>query len=144
MRTVPRSRRNPQFDRETLPGALEQAGVAYTHMAGLGGLRKPRQDSRNSGWKNAGFRGYADHMQTVEFEHDMDELLALARESKVTVMCAEAVPWRCHRSLIADAATARGVAVRHILSEKKANAHRVTPFARITDQRVTYPGLMQT
>lgn len=144
VRTVPRSRRNPQFDRETLPGALERAGVAYTHAAGLGGLRRPRPDSLNLGWKNPGFRGYADYMQTPEFEHHLHDLLLLAAESSVAVMCAEAVPWRCHRSLIADAATARGITVRHILSEKQASVHRMTPFARIADARVTYPGLTRT
>ena len=139
VRTVPRSRHNPQFNRETLPAALAAAGISYRHMPGLGGLRKPRPDSRNTGWRNLSFRGYADYLETPEFERSLDELLALAAERPTAVMCAEAVPWRCHRSLIADAVTARGGEVRHIMSAEKASPHKLTAFARVEDGRVTYP-----
>lgn len=141
VRTVPRSRRNPQFNRESLPGDLEPVGIAYRHEKGLGGLRKPRKDSTNLGWQNAGFRGYADYMETDDFELHIDALIEQAAGSRIAVMCAEAVPWRCHRSLIADALTARGIDVVHILSGKRGHAHRLTPFASIANGRVTYPGL---
>lgn len=139
VRTVPRSRHNPQFNRETLPAELSAAGIAYAHMPGLGGLRRPRADSVNAAWRNASFRGYADHMQTHEFGQTLDALIALAGERRVAIMCAEAVPWRCHRSLIADALTARGVAVRHILGPARADSHTLTTFARVEGTRVTYP-----
>jgi uncharacterized protein (DUF488 family) len=139
VRTVPRSRYNPQFNRETLPGELAEAGIEYRHMPELGGLRKPRKDSTNTGWRNDSFRGYADYMQTAEFERNVSELMALAAERRVAIMCAEAVPWRCHRSLISDAVTARGGEVRHIMSADKADAHRMTSFARVEGTRVTYP-----
>jgi uncharacterized protein (DUF488 family) len=139
VRSVPRSRHNPQFNRETLPGELAAAGIEYRHMPGLGGLRKARKDSRNTGWRNDSFRGYADYMETAEFEASLEELLRLAEERRVAVMCAEAVPWRCHRSLIADAATARGGEVRHIMSAEKADAHKMTSFARVEGGKVTYP-----
>jgi uncharacterized protein (DUF488 family) len=138
-RTVPRSRRNPQYSRETLPGALRAAGVGYTHLPDLGGLRHPRRDSVNTAWRNAAFRGYADHMQTTEFAAGLEALLALATPERVAVMCAETVPWRCHRSLIADALTVRGVRVEHLL-DGGAHLHRVTPWARVDGRRVTYPG----
>jgi uncharacterized protein (DUF488 family) len=141
VRTVPRSRHNPQFDRSVLPQALEAAGIGYVHAPDLGGLRKPRPDSPHTGWKNAGFRGYADHMDTASFARGLEQLLALAEERSTAILCAEAVPWRCHRSLIADTLVARGVAVRHLLSAESAEAHRLTPFARVVGTRVTYPGL---
>jgi len=141
VRTVPRSRHNPQFNRESLPDGLKPAGIAYRHEESLGGLRKPRKDSTNLGWQNAGFRGYADYMETDEFECRLDALIEMATESRVAVMCAEAVPWRCHRSLIADALTARGIDVIHILSGKRGQPHRMTPFACVTNGRVTYRGL---
>jgi uncharacterized protein (DUF488 family) len=139
VRTVPRSRHNPQFNRETLPASLAEAGIGYVHLAALGGLRKPLPDSINAAWKNASFRGYADYMQTPEFAAGLEHLLELARERPTAVMCAEAVPWRCHRSLIGDALTARGVTVEDILSESKRSPHRMTPFARVDGERVTYP-----
>src|SRR5262249_33548428 len=108
VRTIPRSRRHPQFDREILPGALGPAGIGYAHMGGLGGLRAPRPDSVNLGWRNAGFRGYADYMQTADFTASLERLLTVARGVSTAIMCAEAVPWRCHRSLIADALVVRG------------------------------------
>jgi uncharacterized protein (DUF488 family) len=141
VRTVPRSRHNPQFDRDRLPAALERAGLAYRHEPSLGGLRKPRPDSPHTGWRNASFRGYADHMDTAEFQASLDALVALAEQGRVAIMCAEAVPWRCHRSLIADALTARGVPVRHIVSKTVAQSHRLTPFCRVVDGRPSYPGL---
>jgi uncharacterized protein (DUF488 family) len=139
VRTVPRSRRNSQFDRDTLAAALPAAGIDYTPMPALGGLRRPRPDSPNGAWQNASFRGYADYMQTPEFATALAELLALAGRERIAIMCAEAVPWRCHRSLIADALTARGVPVAHIVGHGAARPHRVTPWARIEGERVTYP-----
>jgi len=139
VRTLPRSRYNPQFNRETLPASLAGAGIGYRHMPGLGGLRHPRKDSTNTGWRNDSFRGYADYMQTPEFAENIRQLLMLEDGRKVAVMCAEAVPWRCHRSMIADALTARGVRVQHIMSATKANPHKLTSFARVEGERVTYP-----
>ncbi len=139
IRTVPRSRRNPQFNRDELPASLAAAGIEYIHLPELGGLRKPRPDSMNAAWKNESFRGYADYMQTPEFAFGLERLMDLARERRVAIMCAEAVPWRCHRSLVADALTARGWLVEHIMSEKQRSPHKVTRFARVEGERVTYP-----
>ena len=139
VRTVPRSRHNPQFNRETLPASLAVAGIEYTHMARLGGLRKPRADSRNTGWRNLSFRGYADYMETPEFEQALAELIDFAGGRRLAIMCAEAVPWRCHRSMVADALTARGVEVFHIVSPTRVDPHKLTAFAHIEDGRVTYP-----
>lgn len=139
VRTVPRSRRNPWFNRDVLPEALGSRGIGYTHMAGLGGLRKPRADSPNAGWKNESFRGYADYMQTPAFESAVAELIEASGREQVAIMCAEAVPWRCHRSLIADALTARGIEVRHIMGVQPPKPHTMTRFARLEGQRVTYP-----
>jgi len=139
VRTVPRSRRNPQFNRDTLPGSLTAAGIAYTHLGGLGGLRRPRPDSINMGWKNASFRGYADHMQTSEFGASLQHLIELAQKERVALMCAEAVPWCCHRSLIADALVARGVPTEHIMSESRRDAHVIRSFARRAGTHLTYP-----
>ena len=140
VRTVPRSRHNPQFNRENLPASLEAAGIQYKHMPGLGGLRRPRPDSINTGWRNASFRGFADYMQSPPFAENLEKLIALAREEPAAIMCAEAVPWRCHRSLIADALVARGIAVEEILSATNARPHSLTPFARVQGTQVTYPG----
>lgn len=139
VRTVPRSRHNPQFDRESLPQALSAAGIDYLHLPALGGLRHPRRDSQNTGWRNASFRGFADYMQTPEFELGLKKLIELARQARSTIMCAEAVPWRCHRSLIADALLARGVKVEHIMSIKTRREHTLTPWAKVGGTRVTYP-----
>ncbi len=141
IRTVPRSRHNPQFNRDALPATLAAAGIEYRHLPGLGGLRKPRPpaESPNGAWRNDSFRGFADYMQTPEFAAALDELVALAQGARVAIMCAEAVPFRCHRSLVADALTARGLEVDHISSARKAAPHRVTPFARLEGTRVTYP-----
>jgi uncharacterized protein (DUF488 family) len=139
VRSIPRSRHNQQFNRDTLPGSLSIAGIGYSHMAGLGGFRKPRADSPNTGWRNASFRGYADYMQTDQFQQSLETLLALAREKRVTVMCAEAVPWRCHRSLISDALLAHAARVTHILAPGKSIAHVLTAGARVKDGLITYP-----
>lgn len=143
VRTVPRSRRNPQFNRETLPAALAAYGIGYTHLPSLGGLRHPHADSPNTAWRNLSFRGYADYMATPEFAAGLDALLALTQASRqhVAIMCAEAVPWRCHRSLIADALLVRGVPVEDILGATRRQPHRLTPFARVEGMRITYPAL---
>ena len=139
VRTVPRSRYNPQFNRDTLAQSLRDAGIAYHHCPELGGLRKPKKDSVNRGWRNESFRGYADYMQTEEFHRAIEALMALGSQEKTTVMCAEAVPWRCHRSLIADALMSRGWDVRHIMSPEKAAPHVLTSFAHFEKGRLTYP-----
>jgi uncharacterized protein (DUF488 family) len=142
VRTVPKSRRHPHFAKETLARALPDAGIAYRHLPGLGGLRKPRNDSRNTAWRHSSFRGYADHMQTPVFETALDELLEWGARAPTAIMCAEAVWWQCHRQLIADALVARGVDVRHIMNAGPAPAHRLTEFARVDRERVSYPGLL--
>jgi uncharacterized protein (DUF488 family) len=139
VRTVPKSRYNPQFNTDSLPAPLRAAGVEYLHMPGLGGLRHARKDSINTGWRNDSFRGYADYMQTPEFDAALAELLRVSEGRQAAVMCAEAVPWRCHRSMIADALTARGVAVEHIMSASKRGPHKMTGFAHVEGTRVTYP-----
>jgi uncharacterized protein (DUF488 family) len=139
VRTVPKSRHNPQFNKENLPAPLVQAGIEYRHMPELGGLRHARKDSTNTGWRNASFRGYADYMQTPEFDAALAALLQIAEGRQAAVMCAEAVPWRCHRSMIADALTARGIPVEHIMSAAKRNPHKMTEFARVDGTRVSYP-----
>jgi uncharacterized protein (DUF488 family) len=173
IRTVPRSRHNPQFNSDTLEAALGAHGIKYVPLRSLGGLRHARKDSPNTGWRNASFRGYADYMQTPEFDRALTELIGWAsarslasrggvsplaeRESlrssarslasgggapRAVIMCAEAVWWRCHRQLVADALVARGVTVRHIMSRDPAVVHVLTDFARVADGRVTYPGLI--
>ena len=139
VRTIPRSRTNPQFNRESLPKALAEAGIGYTHAAELGGLRHTRKDSQNTGWRNASFRGYADYMQTPEFEAAIQSLIEAAKLEQVTIMCAEAVPWRCHRSLIGDALTVRGIAVEDIMSSTRTQPHELTSFAKVKGTQVTYP-----
>ena len=139
VRTVPRSRHNPQFNGDALAAALADASIGYSHAAALGGLRSPRAGSVNGGWRNRSFQGYADHMQTDEFGDAVESLVALAAHDRVAVMCAEAVPWRCHRSLIADALFARGVPACEIVSAKRLQPHRLTPFAVTDGERVTYP-----
>jgi uncharacterized protein (DUF488 family) len=171
VRTVPKSRRHPHFAQESLVRALPDAGIEYRHVRDLGGLRKPRPDSRNTAWRNESFRGYADHMQTPAFARALDELVAWAgggdpsedperlappqsqlsgdadtvasqRAGATAIMCAEAVWWQCHRQLIADALVARGIDVRHIMSAASAPAHKLTDFARVDLARVSYPGLL--
>lgn len=139
VRTVPRSRHNPQFDKDSLPASLGQAGLRYVHMPGLGGLRHARRDSINTGWRNASFRGYADYMQRPEFAVNLKELIALARQERIAIMCAEAVPWRCHRSLIGDALTVRGIRTEDIMSLVNRRLHTLTPFAKVRGKTITYP-----
>ncbi len=141
IRTIPRSRHNPQFNAEALAAALPPLGLRYVPLPRLGGLRRAAKDSPNTAWRNASFRGYADYMLTEEFERGLTELHALTAHGSVALMCAEAVPWRCHRSLVADALTARGAEVDEIIGSSRATPHRMTPFAKTTpDGRVTYPG----
>ena len=139
VRSVPRSRHNPQFDRDTLPDALQAAGIAYCHFPGLGGLRHAHPDSPNKAWHNASFRGYADYMQTTDFELALEQLLEAAAQGQTALMCAEAVPWRCHRSLIADALTVRGIPVEHITGEAHRQLHALTSWAHVDGLRITYP-----
>jgi len=139
VRTVPRSRHNPQFNRETLPEQLKLAGIGYAHLPGLGGLRHAKADSPNRGWRNDSFRGYADYMQTPEFAAHLEDLIRLAQKERLALMCAEVVPWRCHRSLIADALEVRGLKVEHILGLKGRQPHRLTGFARVRGLEITYP-----
>ena len=139
VRTIPRSRHNPQFNQEKLPQDLLAAKIQYLHMPGLGGLRHARRDSPNGGWHSPSFRGFADYMQTREFDTGLKTLMKLAREKQLAVMCAEAVPWRCHRSLIADALTVRGFMVEHIITKTFRRTHHLTPFARVTGKHVLYP-----
>ena len=141
VRTVPRSRHNPQFNGDTLAAALSARRIGYEPFPGLGGFRRTSASSPNAGWRNASFRGYADYMQTPAFASNLERLLDVARACTVAVMCAEAVPWRCHRSLIADALVVRGVRSEEIVSEQKAEPHRLTPFARVDGTSITYPSL---
>lgn len=139
IRTIPKSRRNPQFNTEALAQSLRAAKIDYFHMKELGGLRKPLRDSPNIGWRNASFRGYADYMQTPEFSKALDRAIELASEKPTVLMCAEAVPWRCHRSLVADALTVRGIEVPEIVSASQPQPHKLTPFARVRGREITYP-----
>src|ERR1017187_5653522 len=139
VRSIPRSRHNPQFNRETLATKLRAARIGYVHLRKLGGLRHARRDSPNMGWRNASFRGFADYMQTSEFDAGLQRLIKLARQKRSALMCAEAVPWRCHRSLIADALIVRGIRVEHIMSGNRRHAHSLTSFGRVRRNRITYP-----
>jgi uncharacterized protein (DUF488 family) len=139
IRTVPRSRHNPQFNRDELPASLAAVGIDYRHIAGLGGLRHARPDSPNGAWRNASFRGYADYMQTEEFTGNVDALAGLAQTRRCVLMCAEAVPWRCHRSMVADALVVRGVPVEHIMGPHKRKPHTLTPFAHVEGTHISYP-----
>jgi uncharacterized protein (DUF488 family) len=142
VRTFPGSRRYPQFNREALSETLKESGIEYRHEPRLGGRRKARPDSRNSAWRNEQFRGYADHLETEEFKNGVRELLELASSKRVAIMCAEAVWWRCHRSLISDYLKAEGHEVVHILDEKKTEEHPYTSAARIVDGELSYRGLL--
>ena len=139
IRSAPGSRRMPHFAKAALEVSLPAAGIAYLHLPELGGLRKPRRDSPNTGWRNDGFRGYADYMQTPDFWSALERLVEIAARRRTAIMCAEAVPWRCHRSLVSDALTVRGVDVRHITGTGEPSGHRITPFAEVEGGRVTYP-----
>jgi uncharacterized protein (DUF488 family) len=139
VRTVPRSRHNPQFGQDVLPASLKSNAIEYTHMPGLGGLRKPRPDSSNLGWRNLSFRGYADYMQTAAFCENVDVVAKLAATRLCALMCAEAVPWRCHRSLIADALVVHGIRAEEIINATRLEEHKLTPFASVDGTVVTYP-----
>jgi hypothetical protein len=139
VRRFPGSRRVPQFNRDSLAESLRAQGLAYAHLPNLGGMREPRSDSPNIAWRNAAFRGYADHMATQEFRSGVEKLMELARAKRTAIMCAEAVPWRCHRSLLSDALIARGVEVEDIMSEYTRSKHELTPFAKISENEITYP-----
>jgi uncharacterized protein (DUF488 family) len=148
IRSIPRSRRHPHFSSDALSASLRDAAIVYRHSPGLGGLRKPRPDSRNTAWRVEGFRGYADYMETEAFRAALDELVAAARNLPTAIMCAEAVWWRCHRQLVADALVARGITVRHITttspgsSGRSAPEHTLTDFAQVADGLVTYRSLL--
>jgi len=139
IRTIPKSRHNPQFNGDALAATLRSAGIGYTHLKELGGLRHARRDSVNLGWRNASFRGFADYMQTPEFEAALEHAMRLAKERPSALMCAEAVPWRCHRSLVADALVVRGIRVMEIISDAAPKEHTLTPFARVRGTEITYP-----
>jgi uncharacterized protein (DUF488 family) len=139
VRTIPRSRHNPQFNKETLPVTLKSYGVKYIHMPEIGGLRHPKRDSVNIAWKNMVFRGYADYMQTKDFTDNLLKITALERENCLALMCAEALPWRCHRSLISDALLVRHVKVLHIISKDNTITHELTEFAHVEGNQITYP-----
>ena len=139
VRTVPRSRHNPQFNRETLPIALKNAGIRYAHLPGLGGFRHTHPGSANTGWRNLSFRGYADYMQTPEFAQNLADLIEQAMHERIALMCAEAVSWRCHRSLIADALVVHGIRAQEIVSATRLQDHALTAFARIDGTAITYP-----
>ncbi len=139
VRRIAQSRRNPQFGESALCESLKERGIMYKRMEGLGGLRHTSDSSANKAWKNLSFRGYADYMQTPEFSESIGELIETGREKRTAIMCAEAVPWRCHRSLISDALVVRGVRVADIISAKENRFHELTSFARVEGKSITYP-----
>lgn len=139
VRTVPRSRHNPQFSRDLLTFELEKSSISYKHFSKLGGLRSTSADSPNTAWRNASFRGFADYMLTGEFHSALEDLIKATQEKRTAVMCAEALPWRCHRSLIADALLVRGISVLDIIGKGDPHPHRLTPWARVKEGRITYP-----
>ncbi len=139
VRTIPKSRHNPQFNEDMLRESLKSVNVLYLHIKGLGGLRPTRKDSPNTAWRNASFRGFADYMQTVEFEENLEKLMETAKKRVTAIMCAEAVPWRCHRSLIGDALLIRGVLVIHIMGIASSRNHTLTPWAEVKGKKITYP-----
>jgi uncharacterized protein (DUF488 family) len=143
VRSIPKSRRVPQFNQEALEQTLRAHGIDYVHLKELGGRRHAKKDSINTGWRNASFRGYADYMATEDFEQGIERLLNLARSKTTAIMCAEAVPWRCHRSLIGDALLARGVQVEDIMSATSRRPHEMTTFANVQKSGITYPGGLQ-
>ncbi len=139
VRTIPKSRYNPQFNRDAIENSLRASGIGYARIAGLGGLRHAKKDSVNQGWQNASFRGFADYMQTNEFEESLTTLIGSARKRNTAIMCAEAVPWRCHRSLIGDALTVRGIVVMDIMSSTSVKPHIITPWAEVKGTTIIYP-----
>lgn len=143
VRTIPKSRHSPQFNTDTLKESLHKAHIRYQHIEKLGGLRHSKKDSINLGWRNASFRGYADYMATPEFSEGLEKLMHIAHTRRTAIMCAEAVPWRCHRSLIADALTVKGWDVRDIIGSKAPTQHRLTPFMKVTNGQITYPASVE-
>jgi uncharacterized protein (DUF488 family) len=143
VRTIPKSRRVPQFNQDALAAKMKATGILYVHLKALGGLRHPKKDSVNVGWRNASFRGYADYMSTGEFRAALNRLLELAQTKRTAIMCAEAVPWRCHRSLIGDALLVRGFQVEDIFSATSRRPHEMTPFARVQGTEITYPAISE-
>ena len=141
VRTIPKSRRVPHFNSDALAASLQKEGIDYVQLKSLGGLRHAKKDSTNTGWRNASFRGYADYMATDEFRTGLNRLLEIGREKPTAIMCAEAVPWRCHRSLIGDALLVRGVDVEDILTTKSCREHKLTPFAKVEGLEISYPAL---
>ena len=141
VRRFPKSERVPWTTRNSLATRLSESGIRYEHVEELGGYRTARSDSRNTGWRNTGFRGYADYMETREFEAGLSRLIALANGWRTVYMCAEAVPWKCHRSLLSDALVVRGFRIVHILGPGKRDEHRLTTFAKVHDKRLAYPPL---
>jgi uncharacterized protein (DUF488 family) len=139
IRSIPRSRRNPQFNKDTLPASLAPLNINYEHISALGGFRHARIDSPNKGWENASFRGFADYMQTKEFEEGLASLIDLTIKNQIAIMCAEVLPWRCHRWLIADALVIRGMTVEHIISLTSRRPHTLTTFASVTGSHILYP-----
>ena len=139
VRTVPRSRHNSQFNKETLPISLKHYGIRYKHMPEIGGLRHPKHESVNTAWKNSGFRGYADYMQTQEFTDSLLKIVVLARENRLALMCAEALPWRCHRNLLSDALVVRHIKVEHIISKDSVINHELNSLAQVEGSKITYP-----
>jgi uncharacterized protein (DUF488 family) len=144
IRTIPRSRHNPQFNDTALAHSLTAEQLEYVPMQALGGLRRARKDSPNTGWRNENFRGYADYMQTEPFQNALEALIQMRDERRVAIMCAEALPWKCHRSLVADALNVHGVAAVDILSESNYQMHRLTPFAQVRGLQITYPPQQST
>lgn len=139
IRTIPKSRHNPQYAGEALAESLTAAGIRYVYLKALGGLRSSRKDSPNEGWRNKSFRNYADHMQTEVFQDGLAELIQLAEQAPTAIMCAEAVPWRCHRSLVADALLIRGIEVFDIINPGKTSPQKLTSFAVVDGTTITYP-----
>lgn len=139
IRTIPKSRHNPQYNAPELAASLRAAKIGYLHLKSLGGLRHARKDSVNLGWRNASFRGFADYMQTPEFQKGLARVIKIAESRRCALMCAEAVPWRCHRSLVADALVARGITVKEIVGKTAPRDHKLTPFAQVRGVHVTYP-----
>ncbi|MDE2234974.1 MAG: DUF488 domain-containing protein [Gammaproteobacteria bacterium] len=139
IRTIPKSRHNPQFNLDALKQSLQLVQIRHLYIKSLGGLRHAARNSVNLGWRNASFRGFADYMATPEFEQGLQELMRIAEDKPTTIMCAEAVPWRCHRSLVADALIKQGWVVRDIMNRTKAPRHRMTPFLKIRNGRLIYP-----
>ena len=144
VRTVPRSRHNPQFNEDTIEESLKASKINYVHMPGLGGLRRAQPDSINKGWRNSSFRGYADYMQTSEFKSALTKIIDLSKSRIIVLMCAEAVPWRCHRSLIADALLIRNIKTINIFSETSSKVHTLTPWAKVRGEEITYPQQEET